>query len=298
MDAPRQTMPAGAPVDLDGRGRTWVYDSGPPARPRPTVLLLHGWTSSAAMNWFRCFAPLAERYRVVALDHRGHGRGIRSRRPFSLEDCADDAAALAETLATGPVIAVGYSMGGPVALQLWRRYPESVAGLVLCATAARFAVRSELARPIGAVTYGMSLALAGVPSRVRTEALRFVIRRRGYAAGVAQWAVEEWERHDPAALIQAGLAIGRFDAREWLASIDVPTAVVVTTTDTTVAPRGQWELAQRIPRAMAFPVAADHRACVDEAPTFVPALLAACGAVEDASRPRAGATPPRPGRQR
>src|SRR5690349_23831945 len=46
-----------------------------------------------------------------------------------LADCADDAAALLETLGTGPVIAVGYSLGGPVAQLLWKRHPDLVSGL-------------------------------------------------------------------------------------------------------------------------------------------------------------------------
>ncbi len=61
---------------------------------RPPVLLLHGWTVSADLNFFAVYDELAARHRVIALDHRGHGRGMRPRTPFSLEDCADDAAAL------------------------------------------------------------------------------------------------------------------------------------------------------------------------------------------------------------
>ena len=75
---------------------------------------------------------------MVAPDLRGHGRGIRSRRPFRLEDCADDLAALVEQLGCGPVVVVGYSMGGLVAQLLWRRHPDLVAGLVLCSTARVF----------------------------------------------------------------------------------------------------------------------------------------------------------------
>jgi pimeloyl-ACP methyl ester carboxylesterase len=54
--------------------------------------LLHGWTATADLNWGACYAGLAPQVNVVALDQRGHGRGIRG--PFTLEACADDAAAL------------------------------------------------------------------------------------------------------------------------------------------------------------------------------------------------------------
>lgn len=286
MDAPGPNLPPGQAVDLPGRGQTWVYDTGPtpdganPALVRPALVLLHGWTSTAALNWFRCMPALAREYRVVALDHRGHGRGIRSRRPFRLEDCADDVAALVEVLGCGPVTTVGYSMGGPIAQLLWQRHPEIVDGLVLCATAARFSTRPEFNGPVGVLGYGMAMALAGVPANLRRQGFSLLVRNRAAETGAAPWAIEEWERNDPAALLQAGLALSRFDSTGWIGGIDVRTSVVVTTLDVTVPPSRHWHLAQSIPDARGFPVAGDHRACVDQARVFVPTLLAACRAAQ------------------
>ncbi len=64
-------------VHLPGLGKMRIRDSGPPeADPdAPTVLLLHGWTVSADLNWCRTYGPLARRARVVAWDQRGHGSG-------------------------------------------------------------------------------------------------------------------------------------------------------------------------------------------------------------------------------
>ena len=62
------------------------------------------------------YSTLAEHFRVIAMDHRGHGRGIRTFAPFRLADCADDAAGLLSELGIKKVIPVGYSMGGPIAL--------------------------------------------------------------------------------------------------------------------------------------------------------------------------------------
>jgi 3-oxoadipate enol-lactonase len=86
---------------------------GPPGAP--TILLLHGLAATADLNWFRAFAPTAEHFRVVSIDHRDHGRGIRSREAFRLSACADDAVALADQLGIETFIPVGYSMGGPIA---------------------------------------------------------------------------------------------------------------------------------------------------------------------------------------
>ena len=116
---------AGLLVTFPGRGEVFA---GTPAAAdrsrRPPVLLLHGWTVSADLNFFAVYDELATRHRVIALDHRGHGRGLRPQTPFSLEDCADDAAALLAELGLGPVIVVGFSMGGAIAMLLHHRHPD------------------------------------------------------------------------------------------------------------------------------------------------------------------------------
>src|SRR5688572_10610877 len=113
-EAGEPVLPYGRRVELDGRGTMFVREVDGPAGA-PTLLLLHGWLASGGLNWFQAFPALSEHFRVVAPDMRGHARGIRSRRRFRLADCADDAAALIEHLGTGPVVAVGYSLGGAVA---------------------------------------------------------------------------------------------------------------------------------------------------------------------------------------
>src|SRR5687768_2150979 len=90
----RPMLPEGRYVWLPGRGRTFVRElAGPPGAP--VVMLLHGWSATADLNWFTCFEALARHFRVLALDHRGHGRGLRTAAPFRLEHCADDVATLA-----------------------------------------------------------------------------------------------------------------------------------------------------------------------------------------------------------
>lgn len=271
-----RALPSARELVLPRRGRTWVYDSGePPGDGGRPLLLLHGWTSTAALNFYRCFPDLSEQYRVVALDQRGHGRGLRSRLPFRLEDCADDAAAVVETLGLGPCTVVGYSMGGPVAQLMWRRHPETVGALVLCATAARFPIR-QFNGAVGVLVAGGAAALSLVPIPLRRSGMSYLTARWTANEGAAGWATEEWSRHDPTALVQAGVAISRFDSTGWIGGVDVPTAVVVTEQDKTVPPGRQRFLAEAIPGAVAFPVDSDHRAVADTPELFVPALLSAC----------------------
>lgn len=278
-------LPPGRHVELPGRGRTFVREAaGPPGAP--AVLLLHGWTVNADINWFSSFSALSRHFRVVAMDYRGHGRGIRSRR-FRLDDCADDAAVLAEVLGLGPVIAVGYSMGGALAQLLWRRHRGSVAGLVLCATSRVFAEEAGERRYFS--TLG-TLALVSrlAPAPVRRWAVRRLDRRPRDACSLDAWLAEEMHRNDWTAVLEAGGALGRFDSRPWAGEIDVPTSVVMTTQDRSVLPRRQLALAQSIPGATVHRVDGGHHSCVVDPDRFVPVLVEACRAVAE---PRRAPTP-------
>lgn len=268
--APR--LPPGGPLELPGRGTTFHRDLASRAgHDAPTVLLLHGWTATADLNWFSAYDALAEHFRVVALDHRGHGRGIRSRRRFRLADCADDAVALADVLGVERFIAVGYSMGGLVAQLSWHRHPERVAGLVLAATARNFRgsrAASGWFSALGAVAAASRL----VPEGVRSGAARRVIDRR---PGISDWARDQFQAGDPRAVLEAGHAIGRFSSHAWIGEVDVPTSIVLTERDRVVPPARQAKLAAAIPDASMHPVPIDHGGCVAEADVFVPALVTA-----------------------
>src|SRR4051794_5517594 len=90
-------LPPGGLVNVPGRGEVFVrrLDGAPGAIP---ILLLHGWTSAADLTWWRVYERLGTLGSVIALDHRGHGRGIRSDERFTLEDAADDAAGVLREL--------------------------------------------------------------------------------------------------------------------------------------------------------------------------------------------------------
>lgn len=245
-------LPLGDRVWLRGRGTMFVrrVDGPPDAR---TVLLVHGWLASGGLNWFNCFDPLGAHFRVLAPDLRGHGRGIRSRRRFTLADCADDLAALIEREKCGPVIAAGYSMGGPVVQLLWRRHPELVAGLVLCATGAEFVPGNRerytfaAMMTVAAGTTRLGQALGFLPGLV-TRTI-FGMRPPKRPDTFARWARSEMGRHDIRAVLEAGHAIGTYSSKHWIHEVDVPTSVLITTRDRAVDPTAQSRLAMAIPAA-------------------------------------------------
>ena len=137
VDVPAFEAPDGAWLDLPGRGRTWLTDLAGPTPDAPAVILLHAVGCTGLLTWFPALARLAERYRVVMFDQRWHGRGIVSEH-FSIRDCADDVAAVADALGLEAPVVAGYSMGSIVAQRCWRQHPERFGGLVLAATTDHF----------------------------------------------------------------------------------------------------------------------------------------------------------------
>jgi 3-oxoadipate enol-lactonase len=273
---PTPELPPGAPLELPERGTTFVREL-PGPEGAPTIVLLHGWTATADLNWFRCYQPLGEHYRVVALDHRGHGQGIRSKKAFRLEDCADDAVAVCDALGIEQFIPVGYSMGGPVAQLMWHRHRERVHGLVLCATAAYFATsREERLSFLG--LSGLAALARLTPTQARTWLTeQFYLQRK--TNEWEPWAIQEASRHDWRAVLEAGRAIGSFSSREWLGEVSAPTSVLITMRDRVVPVRRQVRLFESIHGAEAFRVDGDHDAVVANADRFVPTLLRALHSV-------------------
>jgi 3-oxoadipate enol-lactonase len=236
-------------VLLPGRGEVFVRDSGPREDSAPTVLLLHGWTVGADLNFFACYEQLAHSYRVIALDHRGHGRGMRSTEPFSLEDCADDAAALLDVLDVTPgrTIALGYSMGGPIALLLARRHPGVISALVSQATAlewrATLADRSKW-RFLGIAEVGFRVSSGeGVVERVIDQA----VKDSPHLEPMRPWLEAEIQRGLGRALIDAGRALALFDSRPWAKDLGLPAVVCLTTRDR-LRDRGGGPRGRRTPR--------------------------------------------------
>ena len=270
-------MPEGRLIELPGRGITFLREAPGPSGA-PTLLLLHGWTANSAVNWFATYAPLAEHFNVLAMDHRGHGHGLRTWRPFQLEDCADDAVALLDELGLDQVIPVGYSMGGPVAQLIWRRHRERVAALVLCATASKFRERRAEGLLTAAVA-AVSGTLRVTPDTTLDRLFDRFISPRYEHTPLGQWALEQQKLNDFHTIVEAGHAVASFDSRDWVHEIGVPTSIVSTTDDTTVHPDRQQLLADSIAGAQVFTVVGPHDVCATDPEAFVPQLVEACLAV-------------------
>jgi pimeloyl-ACP methyl ester carboxylesterase len=116
----------GGYVDIAGHA-TWVEQTGVGDE---TVLLLHGGLSSCEDLLDTVGPTLAEHYRVVAFDRRGHGRTADTDAPFHYADMAVEVLGVVDMVVGGPAHLVGFSDGGIVALLVALDRPELVVKLV------------------------------------------------------------------------------------------------------------------------------------------------------------------------
>jgi pimeloyl-ACP methyl ester carboxylesterase len=126
--APVDTMPTGRAVDVRSADGTRIHTEVFGPIDGYPIVLAHGITCAIRV-WANQLTDLSSDYRVIAYDHRGHGRsGVPKRRGYGLDFLAADLdAVLAATLRSGErAVIAGHSMGG-IAIQSWaQRYPARV----------------------------------------------------------------------------------------------------------------------------------------------------------------------------
>jgi pimeloyl-ACP methyl ester carboxylesterase len=273
-------MPESRIVSVPQRGEFFVRFSQNEKANAPVVALLHGWTGNADINFFPVYAELVQQYSVLAVDHRGHGRGLRTDDRFALEDCADDVVAIMDQLGISSVTAVGYSMGGPIAMLMSKQHSSRVHSLVLCATALEWsATRNERTRwKIGRVVSPLFRLLT--TPRLIDRYIKGKIPRTSSAATLRPWLVSEIRRNDSWTMNQAGRALSKYDARPWASTLGVPTASIVTSRDALVAPHKQHALAQAT-QATVIEIDGDHLVNWQKPELFTAAVIDAIRQVRE-----------------
>ena len=244
-------------MELPGRGTTFVRTvPGPPGAP--TVLLLHGWTATADLNWFTCYHPLGRQFRVVALDHRGHGRGIRIAQavpPRGLRRRCRRRAATCWASSGASPSATRWAARRPAAVEA----PPAIASTAWCCAPPSATSRHRVKRSSAS---SASSGLAAVARLTPVQARRWLteqlyLQRKTSAVGAVGRPGGQ-----PARLAHGARSRARrsasFSSRDWIGEVDVPTSVVITMRDRVVPVRRQVRLFEAIPGAEAFRVDGDH----------------------------------------
>ncbi|BCS35168.1 alpha/beta hydrolase [Luteitalea sp. TBR-22] len=197
------------------------------------IVFLHAFPLHAQM-WAPQLDALPAGWRGVAPDLRGF-RASTGAPARSVGDHAADVLALIASLDAGPVVLAGLSMGGYVAFECWRRHPAAIRGLVLADTRAdadsdearaRRVAMQGLARTsgTGAVIDAMLPGLLGATTQTDEPHLAHEVRR--------------WATETPGSAVADALEALRTrpDSRPTLATIAVPTLVLVGAEDVLTPP--------------------------------------------------------------
>jgi 3-oxoadipate enol-lactonase len=186
-------------------------------------------------------AELRDRFTVLSVDLRGHGRSPVGPPAPSLDDYAGDVRALLARLSFAPAAVAGFSFGGMVAQHLALKYPEDVSALAICACAATLPPENRVIaakRGTDAEQGGIAAVLEATLDRWFTPAFR--------ASGKADAARDRLLSDNVAAWAQAWHAMAAIDTIGRLGEIRVPTLCVAGEVDKTSPPDVVAAIAQRI----------------------------------------------------
>jgi pimeloyl-ACP methyl ester carboxylesterase len=244
-------------VTVSDGGRLHVVERG---RGRPLVLV-HGVTLQSAV-WALQLQGLADRYRVLVVDQRGHGRSVAGTGGYLFDRLAEDLIEVLGALGVRDGLLVGHSMGGMVAqtaaLDHPARLARHVTGLVLVATAADTFLRG----PVGDRVRAASSAVSRLGLRLAADRgwgvfphgdLATFTARASFGADPRPPEVELTRSMiaamDPAVMAELTASLLDFSVADRLGGIDQPTAVVVGTHDLLTPPRAARVLAAGVPGA-------------------------------------------------
>jgi 3-oxoadipate enol-lactonase len=241
-----------------GPVRLHHVDEGPRDAP---VLVMSGSLGSTLQMWRPQVAPLTERFRVIRIDHRGHGGSPVPPGPYRVADLAGDVITLLDDLGLERVAWCGLSLGGMVGMYLGSEAPERLSSLTLCCTSSYFPDPSVWSERIKAVADGGTAQIAET------------VVSRWFTPG---WAAEHPDVVAEAAAMVAGTpdegylascrALEVWDHRDRLPAISAPTLVIAGSADlsTPVEPHART-IVDGIPGARLEVLDGAHLATVERA---------------------------------
>jgi 3-oxoadipate enol-lactonase / 4-carboxymuconolactone decarboxylase len=236
----------------------------------PTLVLLNSVGSDTRM-WEPCVGPLAEQFRVVRVDWRGHGRSPAAPAglPCTIGDLGGDVLGVLDRLGAGRVHLAGLSLGGMVGIWLAVHHPGRVGRLALLCTSAHLPpARNWTDRAAAVRAGGMAAVADAVLARWVTPDLA------GRDPALVARLREMFTSTDADSYAQCCEAIGAMDQRADLGRIAAPTLVVGGAADPATPPEHQRAIAAAVTGARLELLEDTAHLATVQRPGTVAALLA------------------------
>ncbi|MGN6283144.1 alpha/beta fold hydrolase [Frateuria sp.] len=236
------------------------------------MLLIHGYPLSGEL-FAKNRDALDDHYTVITLDQRGYGQSKAPDANATIQTYAKDALALLDKLQVDKAIIGGMSMGGPIALEMYREAPQRFAGLMLIDTTAKPASPPEAGLWNGMVTLIRTKGVEALPMALTKDMLTGQTRMNDMALvqtlkGIVLKASKN------GALAGAKALANRPDSQPTLATIKIPTLIIVGVEDT-IYPMDMAKAMQKaIPNAkLAMIPGAAHAAVIEKPDQVNQAIL-------------------------
>ena len=216
----------------------------------PVLVLVMGYRLNSTAWPADFIERLAERFTVITPDNRGTGLSDKPTEGYALANMARDIAGLLDELKVDRIHLLGYSMGGAIAQDFVRQFPDRVASLMLCATLAG----GPSATYADASVSSVMRDLDGISPEQAARRIWKVTYAPGYIEQHRTIAEDQMQLEIalPTPLHAADLqfqAFAEFDGSNALAAIRCPTLILTGDLDELIPPRNSLLMAKRIPGA-------------------------------------------------
>ncbi len=244
--------------DIEGAG---LVPDGPVMRQLPVAMVIHGGPGGDHTGFKPAMSPLSSTMQLVYFDHRGQGRSAKGDPArYTLDENVEDMEALRRLLGLGPIVSIGTSYGGMVAMAHAARYPEAISKLILIVTASHggfVPVAQQFLRDHGSPEQQRvcERLWAGTFETAEQMAEYYAVMgplySRRYDAVTAE-GVRGRSTYSPEPLNRAfgpGGVLRQFDLRGEIAGITAPTLVLAGRHDWICPPQFSEEIHTLIPNA-------------------------------------------------
>ncbi|WP_432827464.1 alpha/beta fold hydrolase [Dactylosporangium sp. CA-092794] len=236
----------------------------------PALVLVHGLQVGQEL-FDNLVGHLAGDWTVITYDQRDRGGTTNPAEPYTVDDLADDLAALLGALGLSRAHVLGTSYGGMVAQTFALRHPALLDRLVLAATGRHPLAPGRLPDEAGALLTGVA---GGDPETARRLADRFAAPAAARSASIAA-VTSGAHAADPAALARRFAAVAGFDTRGRLAAVEAETLVLHGRADPVVQAGDSLAMALELPRGTLLLLDGVGHTWENEAPARAAALIGA-----------------------